>query len=192
MLLVCNHLCHNDPLLLSILTPRRVDWMARIEFLRSAWGRTMLQLFDAFTVDRFGCALPGLREALRRLAKGRTVGVFAEGGVMAGSESVLGGGSLKHGAFLLAQRSGAPVVPCVMLGSRAYLGVLPWLPLKLGRLWVAYGEPIYSSLAAGASAAERRADRREMADRTERAMRALHASLLAEFDLRPARTEQHG
>jgi 1-acyl-sn-glycerol-3-phosphate acyltransferase len=57
-----------------------------------------------------------------------------------GKESCLRGGEVKRGVGLISYRTGAPVLPCVILGSEKLNSVPPWLPAKRGRLWVAYGD----------------------------------------------------
>ena len=55
-----------------------------------------------------------------RLKRGRVVGIFPEGGIRDGAHSVLEGAPLKPGIAALAQISGAPVVPCVLIGSETW------------------------------------------------------------------------
>jgi 1-acyl-sn-glycerol-3-phosphate acyltransferase len=83
-----------------------------------------------------------MREGLRRLARGEAVGIFPEGELMQGDQSVLRGAKIKQGVCLLAARSGRPVIPVVVLGTNKLAKLGPWLPAKRGRLWIAAGRPI--------------------------------------------------
>jgi 1-acyl-sn-glycerol-3-phosphate acyltransferase len=143
MLCAVSHVSHLDPIVVSALLRRRVSWISRIEFYRQRFMRVVLHQGGAFPVDRQGPALPTIREGLRRLERGEMVGIFPEGELMRGENSVLRGASIKHGVCLLAARSGCPVVPVVVLGTDQLQRVGPWLPAKRGQLWVHIGLPLF-------------------------------------------------
>ena len=138
ILAVC-HVSHLDPVVVSALLPRRIGWVARIEFYSSWVARKILHEGGAFPVNRQGAALPTAREGLRRLRRGEVVGIFPEGEIMRGEASVLRGGPVKRGVGLLAARSGCPVVPVLLLGTDCLGKIGPWLPAKRGRLWMRVG-----------------------------------------------------
>jgi 1-acyl-sn-glycerol-3-phosphate acyltransferase len=186
LLLACVHLSHYDPLVISVLMGEKVDWMARAEFYETAFSTWCLEQADGFEIDRFGAALPGLREGLRRLEQGRIVGIFPEGEVCYGPTSVLNGGPLKGGVGLLARRSGVPVVPCVILNSRQFSRVVPWLPLRSGRLYIGFGEPIEPDM----SLPPGRASRRKLVRRLEGSLVELYRELLDAFDVPDEVAEQ--
>lgn len=184
------HLSHYDPVVAASLLRRLVDWMARDEFYRTPGSRWAMEHARCIRIDRYGQALPGVREALRRLQDDRLVGIFPEGEIMAGDDSVLNGAGVKGGAGLLARWAtrpgkhgvvipgGVPIVPCVVLGSDQFRRVLPWLPLKAGRLWIGLGEPITVDPDAKPGRATRAAVSAELAD----ALRAVYAELRERFD----------
>jgi 1-acyl-sn-glycerol-3-phosphate acyltransferase len=157
--LACSHLSHVDPFCVSVLTRRKIDWMARIEFFRSRLAAAYLRTIDAFPVDRFGVPVRAVRAAIARAAAGRVVGIFPEGGVVSGQASVCRGGRIKLGACMVAQRADVPIIPCVILGTHRLNCVLPWVPYRRANLWIAFGEPVHPR-----RGANRRAARREMAD----------------------------
>ncbi len=177
-LLACSHVSHLDPFCLSVVLPPKIGWMARIEFYQRWWAARLLDLVHAFPVNRQGVPVRAIKTALARLARGEVVGVFPEGEIKMGAESVLRGGPIKRGVCLLAQRSGCPVLPCVILGTEKLNAVGPWLPFKRGRLWIACGEFIEP-----VQAPDRRAARAEMAARIERAFAALYAQLRGKHGL---------
>ena len=177
--LACSHVSHLDPFCLSAILPRKIGWMARIEFYRHPIAARLMRAVHAFPVNRQGVPVGAIREALRRLGRGEIVGVFPEGEIKAGAESVLRGGSIRRGVCLLAQRTGKPVLPCLILGTEKLNAADPWLPLWRGRLWVACGE--FIEPVAGAS--RRREARAEMAARIEAALRQLYADVRAEWAL---------
>jgi len=170
--LACNHPSHLDPIMVSILVRRKIHWMARIEFYRSRWSSVLLNLFGAFPVDRQGLALAPMRRAISLAKAGRVVGICPEGETRRDHTSVLRWGAVKRGMGLIAQRSGRPVVPCVVLGTEALLKFGVYRMSKPCCLWVACGDPIYAP-----QSATRREGRRLLAEKVESAMRRLHADL---------------
>ncbi len=144
--LACSHLSHLEPFVVAAVMSRRVDFMARIEFYRNRFSARMLDILDAFPVNRTGVPVKAIRTSIDRVRAGRIVGIFPEGGVVQGKESVLRGGPIKKGACVVAYRSGAPVVPVVVVGTEKLNRVGPWLPFRRGRLWMIFGNPVYPHL----------------------------------------------
>ncbi len=177
-LLACSHVSHLDPFCLSAVLPERVNWMSRIEFFRRRWTAGFLRLMGVFPVHRQGVPVSAIRTALARLEAGQIVGLFVEGEIKTGADSVLRGGGIKRGVCLLAARSGRPVVPCVIVGTDKLNHPGPWMPYLRGQLWVIRGEPILPVVGA-----DRRAARAEMAAVIERALVGLYAELRRSFDL---------
>lgn len=193
------HLSHYDPVVAAALLRRKVDWMARAEFYATPASRWAVEHADCVKIDRYGQALPGIREGLRRLEINRLLGIFPDGEIMRGDDSVLNGAAIKGGAALLARRAtetsdpktsgdagefsgGVPVVPCVVLGSDQFRGVLPWLPLKVGRLWIGLGEPITVS-AQAAAGQPRRATRAVDSAKLADALRVVCTQMRERFEI---------
>ena len=176
--LACSHVSHLDPFCISVVLPRKIGWMARIEFYRHRWAAWLLRAVHAFPVNRQGVPVSAIKTALARLAAGEVVGVFPEGEIKAAHESVLRGAEIKRGVCLLAARADCPVLPCVVLGTDKLNAVDPWLPRLRGRLWIACGELIEP-----VPGPNRRAARAEMAARLERAFVELYARLRHEYGL---------
>ncbi|MFT4176333.1 MAG: lysophospholipid acyltransferase family protein [Luteolibacter sp.] len=179
-LLAVSHLSHLDPVIVSALLQRKVSWVSRKEFFRNRWMRPVLQYGGAFQVDRQGNALPTVREGLKRLARGEMVGIFPEGEVVSGAESMFYGGRIKRGVCLLSAYSGKPIVPVVVLGSDRLREVDPWLPAKRGKLWVYCGEPIPAMVSA-----KGRIGREMFARELETAFRRLYEEACEHFRLPP-------
>lgn len=177
-LLACSHVSHLDPFCLGAILPERVQWMARIEFFRRRWLSSLLRLVGTFPVNRQGVPVSTVRTALARLGAGENVGLFVEGEIKRGRDSVLRGGRIKRGVCLLAARSGRPVVPCIILGTDKLNHPGPWLPWLRGRLWVICGEAI-----APVIDPDRRAARAELAVRIEQAFVRLYAEAREAFGL---------
>lgn len=129
--LVSNHQSLVDiPLLLSAF-PRPVRFLAKRELAEiPLFGKGMAAAGNVF-VDRDDPrdAVHMLREASARLSDGQLLVVFPEG-TRSGDGSI---GEFKPGAFYLAQKSGAPVVPVYIDGGRRALpkGSLVFRPASL-------------------------------------------------------------
>lgn len=186
-MLAVAHLSHYDPVVAAALLRREVDWMARAEFYATPASRWAVEHSGCVRIDRYGHALPGVREGLRRLEQDRLLGIFPDGEIMRGDDSVLRGATLKGGAALLARRASrggksVKIVPCVVLGSDQFRRVLPWLPLKAGRLWIGLGEPITvdPEVVPGRS---RRATRAADSDRLAQGLREVCQQMRERFEI---------
>ncbi len=179
-ILASSHISHMEPIIASLHTKRQVHWMSRIEFYKHGWVRALLNAVGAFPVNRQKPAPSSLKAGIRHAAAGRVVGICPEGGVFIGPDSVLRGGPIKRGALFIAQRTGVPIVPVAMAGTRQLSRVGPWLPVRRGKVWVNVGEPI----AAPPNTGNRRAHRQAAADQLRLAYQALYRELLATTDLK--------
>jgi 1-acyl-sn-glycerol-3-phosphate acyltransferase len=144
--LACSHLSHLEPVIVSALVNRKIDYMTRIEFFKHRMISRMIYALDGFPVNRQKPAHSTLRTAISRVKAGRVVGIFPEGGVAHGTESVLRGGPIKKGACVVSYRTATPIVPVVVVGTDKLNSVGPWLPFKRGRIWVIFGKPIHPRL----------------------------------------------
>jgi 1-acyl-sn-glycerol-3-phosphate acyltransferase len=177
--LALTHLSHLEPMAAAILSRRPIDWMTRKEFFRFRPVAWYLRGCNAFRVDRQGIPVSAVRTAIERVRRGRVVGICPEGGVARGELAAIRGGPIKKGCCSVAIRAGAPIVPCVMLGTDKLNRVKPWLPFKRARIWVAYGEPIYPP----AGARSTRATRGELADRLVRTFQDLYAQMRQRYGI---------
>jgi len=173
-LVACTHLSHLDPFLLGVLMRRPVDWMARVEFYRARPIKWLLNGINAFAVRRFGVPVSAIRTGLKRLEAGRVVGICPEGGVTQGADACIRGGPIKRGVCLLSYRTGAPVLPVVLLGSDKLNCVAPWLPFKHARIWVAFGDRLIRPR----RDLDRKTARRVMAEELQAEYQKLYAELL--------------
>src|SRR6266853_1122987 len=177
-LLASNHISHFDPFIISSAVRRKIDWMAMAEFFPVPLIGLFLRAVDAFPAARDRADRKTIRSAIERLKDGRIVGVFPEGGIRDGAQSLLGGASLRAGASILAHMAGVPIVPCVILGSDRLYGKRNWMPLRRTPVWIAFGQAISHFPELEKSVARARIEQ----DLTE-AFQRLYAELRRKFQL---------
>ena len=127
LIMASNHISHFDPPILSGFFPRRLDWLAMEELFRSRWGKRIFTWLNCIPVERGGNDRTSLRQALQRLADGRVIGIFPEGGIRAGDWSILNGAEMKPGLPALSIHSGAAIIPCALIGSDRLYKPSNWL-----------------------------------------------------------------
>ncbi len=169
-ILAATHIGNIEAVILSAVLHRPIRWMVRVEYFRRGWSAALLERFGAFPVDRRGNALPAILAAVRIAGAGGCVGIFPEGGVARGDRSLLRGSPIKGGACTIAIATRLPIVPVIVIGTDRLNRVAPWLPLRQGKLWTAFGNPVLPPARSGS----RRADRAEMLGR-------LHAEFLRTY-----------
>jgi 1-acyl-sn-glycerol-3-phosphate acyltransferase len=141
-ILASNHISHFDPLLLTSVIRRQIDWMAMSDLFKPRFLGWWLRRSDCFPVQRFKADRVALKTAIDRLQRGKLVGMFPEGGLRDGEASVLGGAPLRRGIRAVADLGQAPIVPCVVLGSDRLYRSSNWLPFRRTPIWIGFGEPL--------------------------------------------------
>lgn len=140
VIITANHQSFLDPTLVGTCLNRPVHYMARkslfVRFRPFGW---LISALHAFPVDREGGNLSAVRETLRRLKSGAVVLGFPEGTRTQGGEM----GDFKAGIFMIAVRSGAPVVPAAIAGARDAWPRNAILP-RPAVVHVAFGRPLYA------------------------------------------------
>ena len=179
-LLASNHISHFDPFIISSVVRRKIDWMAMAEFFPLPIVGLFLRAVDAFPAERDRADRKTIRTAIERLKNGRMVGVFPEGGIRDGVQSLLEGAPLRAGASTLAHIAQAPILPCVILGSDRLYAKRSWLPLRRTPVWIAFGKPIPAFPDFEKSAARERIE-----DLLRNAFQGLYAELRKKFRLAP-------
>jgi 1-acyl-sn-glycerol-3-phosphate acyltransferase len=141
-LLASNHISHFDPFIISSVVRRKIDWMAMAEFFPMPIVGLFLRAVDAFPAERDRADRRTIRTAIERLKNGRIVGVFPEGGIRDGAQSLLQGAPVRAGASTLAHMAHVSVVPCVILGSDRLYARRSWFPFRRTPVWIGFGKPI--------------------------------------------------
>lgn len=181
-LLAANHISHFDPPLISLAARRQIDWMAMVELFSNRAMGAFCTACGAFPTDRSQVDRKAVRMAVARLRQGRCVGIFPEGGIRVGEESLLAGAPVRPGVATLAVMTGVPVVPCVIVGADRLYTPRWWLPWHRVPIWIAFGEPVLGARAEG----ETREEGRVRVDRElSKALVRLYGELQAVYRLHP-------
>lgn len=159
-IIAANHIHALDPIIVAIVAPHHVSFMAKEEFIRSPLIGWLARKVGAFPVKRGEADIGAIRQALRVLKAGNVLGIFPEG-----TRSKTGEMQDGHtGVALLAARADVPIVPIALYGQ-----------YRLGNKFrVNVGEPVYIE-----SAIRGRPTPEERARETRRLMQEI-ARLLAE------------
>ena len=174
-ILAANHISHFDPPIIAAVIRQKVDWMAMAEFFPHPILGRILRAIDCLPTDRHRAERRTIRDAINRLKAGRILGMFPEGGIRDGAASVLEGAPLRPGVSALAHIAGAPIVPCVILGSDRLYAKRAWRPLKRTPIWIGYGDAIAVS--------ESNGNRGETEQQLAAAFREFYAEMRQRFSL---------
>ncbi|KAJ1684441.1 hypothetical protein LUZ63_020196 [Rhynchospora breviuscula] len=144
VLLASNHLSFVDSVVIPIVVPRSVTFLAKEEYftgtgVRGAISRSWFEGLGMLPVDREDtrAAMTSLDTALRVLGEGGAFGIYPEGTRSRDGRLYRGRTGVAH----LALSAGAPVVPVGLTGTDRLQPVGSRLP-RLARVRVAFGEPI--------------------------------------------------
>lgn len=113
VMIIANHTGGVDPLLIQAATPRHIRWMMAADMMPPG-TQDIWDWVGVIPVHRDHADPASLRMALRLIRQGCPLGVFPEGRITRPP------GSLRpflEGAALLAQRTGATVLPCWISGT---------------------------------------------------------------------------
>ncbi len=120
-LIICaNHINWQDPAAIGSALPHRlrIKFMAKKELFRNPVIAFFLRKAGAFSVDRQSADYGAIRRAFQILQEGGVVGLFPEGTRSKSGELQ----KAQRGSALIAARSGAPLLPVLVVG-----------PYRLGR-----------------------------------------------------------
>jgi 1-acyl-sn-glycerol-3-phosphate acyltransferase len=173
VIVASNHLSFADSMVIPIVSPRRVVFMAKESYftgtgLKGAAVRAWFTGLGMVPVDRDDtkAALASLDVALELLAQGEAFGIYPEGTRSRDGRLYRGRTGVGH----LALTSGAPVVPVGLRGTQDIQPVGAWRPRRAD-VSVRFGEPMrfadrYDGVPAGRA-------RREVTDEVMAAIQRL-------------------
>ncbi|MBK8915118.1 MAG: 1-acyl-sn-glycerol-3-phosphate acyltransferase [Phycisphaerales bacterium] len=138
VLLVCNHQSYLDPVLAGQALGRESHFMARDSLFGGGLFSRLIRFLNAFPVKRGTADVAAIKETLRRLRAGALVTVFPE--ATRSDDGTIA--PMQAGVVLLARKTGAPLVPCMIDGAFEAWPRHARLP-RPRRIVVAYGEPLH-------------------------------------------------
>jgi 1-acyl-sn-glycerol-3-phosphate acyltransferase len=157
VILASNHLSFIDSVVIPLVVPRRVVFLAKAEYftgkgLRGAFSRLMFTAIGALPVDRGTqrAAQAALNAALEVLREGEGFGIYPEGTRSRDGRLYRG----RTGVGWLSVASGAPVVPVGLIGTNRVQPVGARLVRPFKRITVRFGEPVRPQDFLGAPAAQ--------------------------------------
>jgi len=137
-LIVCgNHFATLDPPMVPAFLPRPDSWsMAKSEYFRKARMRWLFKAYQAFPVVRHTADRVAIRRSFDLLKAGQALVIYPEGtrvesGVLSKPEP---------GAGFIAQKSGCPVLPVAITGTRECMPKGKFWPRRVPVL-VRFGKP---------------------------------------------------
>ncbi|MGZ4428363.1 MAG: lysophospholipid acyltransferase family protein [Nocardioidaceae bacterium] len=144
VIIASNHLSFVDSLVIPIVAPRKVVFLAKADYFtgsgaKGALSRTWFTGMGMVPVDRDDtkAAMASLDIALEVLGRGEAFGIYPEGTRSRDGRLYRGRTGVAH----LALTSGAPVVPVGLQGTEHLQPVGSTLP-KLARVTVRFGKPL--------------------------------------------------
>lgn len=117
LVVIGNHRCWSDIALMALAVyPRQVHFMAKSEYGKNRILGFLIKHLGSFMVERGEADIKAVKTALGYLKKGEVVGIFPEGTRNRG-EGLL---PFKEGAFMIASRGKAKIVPLAIRDAEAY------------------------------------------------------------------------
>jgi 1-acyl-sn-glycerol-3-phosphate acyltransferase len=144
VIIASNHLSFIDSVVIPLVVPRRVRFLAKAEYfegrgLRGLAMREFFRLVDAVPIHRTGNrdAVAALEAGLAVLRDGSAFGLYPEGTRSRDGRLYRG----RTGVGWLALASGAPVVPVTLIGTDRIQPIGARLP-RVQRITVVISEPV--------------------------------------------------
>ena len=126
---ICNHRALMDPVMLALVSPRLIHFMAKKELFETRLGRFFFNSLLVFPVSRKSADIKSIKKAIALLNDGKAFGIFPEG-----RRSVTNGmDEFERVTAFIAVKSGAPIVP-VYISPKSYRGAF--------RLYIMVGDVI--------------------------------------------------
>jgi 1-acyl-sn-glycerol-3-phosphate acyltransferase len=174
-ILISNHTCGIDHMLLQAATHRLLGFMVAREYYEDPWIHWICRFIGCIPVNRDGRDLSATRAGLRALKEGRVLPIFPEGHIVPSSGRRLD--ELKPGCAYLAIRSQVLVVPAYICGTPETNDIIKSL-VTPSRARIIFGEPLDLS-DVGRDRAGEKAALAEVTERFNKALTVLQARALA-------------
>jgi 1-acyl-sn-glycerol-3-phosphate acyltransferase len=127
-----NHMHWLDIPLVGALSPRNIDFVAKVEAVRVPGIGRFLEWHGTIAVRRGESDRVAVRKMLESARSGRVVGLFVEGTRLKTGRP----GTAQPGAAMVAIQAGVPVIPMAIYGTQF------WKPTHPAPCSIAFGEPV--------------------------------------------------
>jgi len=107
VILCANHISNLDPIIVGIISPRAICFMAKKELFKNKFIAKILYLLKAFPVDRQGSDISAIRKSLEVLKNEEVLGIFPEGTRISNVDI----NSAKPGISMIGIKSKSPIIP---------------------------------------------------------------------------------
>lgn len=142
MIFASNHLSYLDPIVLGLLVPRKMNFIAKEELFENFFFRLLIAELGAFPVKREKVDKTTYQKILDFLSKKEIVVLFPEG-----TRSINGKiGQLQPGTARIALKTNVPLVPIIIQGTDKALPRGKKI-IRLARIRVRVGKPLQSKIA---------------------------------------------
>jgi 1-acyl-sn-glycerol-3-phosphate acyltransferase len=138
-LVICNHTCCIDHMLVQAVTRRLVGYMIAQELYEIWVFKPWCATAGCVPVKRDGRDLSATRTAVRSLRSGKILAIFPEGKITPKSGRELGEG--KPGVAFIAAKAGVPVIPAYVWGTPETNQIVASY-LTPSRAQVCFGPPV--------------------------------------------------
>lgn len=138
-ILASNHASFLDPVVLGVACPRPLSYMARHDLFSIPFLGALLWSVGAFPLRRDYADVGSIKEALRRLGQAIGLVLFPEGSRSSGGLAE----KAEPGVGFIAAKSGVPVVPAFIEGTKKALGRGARF-IRPAKIRVYFGKPIYA------------------------------------------------
>ena len=132
LLVICNHISYGDPLAVGYALPREMTFIAKEDFSKNFFTRTLFSSLGAVFLKKDESDLTTMRIVLSELKKGNVVALFPEGRRNIDQQM----SEFKDGASFIAHRAQVRVLPMAVINTGDY-----WRFWKRNII-VVIGEPI--------------------------------------------------
>jgi 1-acyl-sn-glycerol-3-phosphate acyltransferase len=140
VILVGNHICGLDPLLIQATVNRPLCFLMAREYYRKIWyARWGFDMVGAIPVSPGGANRHAISEAIRVVERGNALCLFPEGG----ANPPIPLHRILPGAAMIARETGAPIIPFRVSGVWPFDHMHMWRPFyRRSRAMIVVGEAI--------------------------------------------------
>jgi 1-acyl-sn-glycerol-3-phosphate acyltransferase len=174
-ILISNHTCGIDHMLLQSKSRRLLGFMVAREYYEWKWIHWLCRYIGCIPVNRDGRDFAATRAAMRALKAGRVLPIFPEGHIVPASGRRLD--PMKPGTAYLAIHARVPVIPAYIYGTPETNEIIESL-ITPSRARVIFGKPIDLS-DIGRQQAGDKAVQAEVSDRFKQAFLYLQARAMS-------------